>query len=110
MEGARSLHIHPHSLEEVLEKKTLCGRSSLPYLFAKHPETKRALRFERFDPPRAGDPWTLNAARVFYRMALTRPVYGLVKPLARVPMGRLSDLVLDYLVQYHYLEGLRHPM
>ena len=47
---------------------------------------------------------------MFYRTALTPPVYHLVKPLARVDLGRLTDLVLDYLVQYHYLEGLKHPM
>lgn len=110
VEGARSLHIHPHSLDEVLEKKTLCGRSSLPYLFLKHPETRRALHFERFDPPRAGDPLGLNLTRVFFRTLLARPVYRAVKPLARLPLGKLTDLVLDYLVQYHYLEGLRHPL
>jgi glycosyltransferase involved in cell wall biosynthesis len=107
---ARSYHIHPHSLEEVLEKKTLCGRSSLPYLFRKHPETRRALGYQRFDPPRGGDPLGLNLARMFYRAALTTPVYHLVKPLARVDLGGLTDLVLDYLVQYHYLEGLKRPM
>ena len=47
---------------------------------------------------------------MFYRTALAPPVYHLVKPLARVDLGRLTDLVLDYLVQYHYLEGLKHPM
>jgi len=108
--GARSYHIHPHSLEEVLEKKTLCGRSSLPYLFRKHPETRRALGYERFDPPRGGDPLGLNLARVFYRIALTPPVYHLVKPLGRVDLGKLTDLALDYLVQYHYLEGMKDPM
>ncbi len=107
VEGARSFHIHPHSLAEVLEKKTLCGMSSLPYLFNKHPETRRALGYDRFDPPRAGDPWKLNVARVVYRTLLTRPVYSVVKPLARLPLGGLTDRVLDYLVQYHYLEGLR---
>ena len=106
---ARSFHIHPHSLEEVLEKKTLCGRSSLPYLFAKHPRTKRELGYERFDPPRAGDPLLLNAKRIWYRTLLSRPVYELVKPLAGLPLGKLTERVLDYLVQYHYLEGMRHP-
>jgi glycosyltransferase involved in cell wall biosynthesis len=108
--SARSFHIHPHSLEELLEKKTLCGRSSLPYLFRKHPETRRELGYHRFDPPRGGDSPRLNLTRLFFRALLTRPVYWLTKPLARVDMGRLTDLVLDYLVQYHYLEGLRNPM
>ncbi len=107
--GARSLHIHPHTLNEVLEKKTLCGRASLPYLFHKHPETRRSLGYHRFDPPRAGDPLSLNLVRVVCRTLLTRPVYRMVRPLAELNLGKLTDRVLDYLVQYHYLEGLRHP-
>jgi glycosyltransferase involved in cell wall biosynthesis len=108
--GARSLHIHAHTLDEVLEKKTLCGRSSLPYLFHKHPETRRRLGYHRFDPPRAGDPLSLNLVRVVYRTLLTRPVYKMVRPLAAWNLGKLTDRILDYLVQYHYLEGLRHPL
>jgi len=110
VEGARSLHIHPHTLDEVLEKKTLCGRASLPYLFRKHPEIRRELGYERFDPPRAGDPLGLNLRRLWYRTLLTPPVYALVKPLARLPLGALTDRALDYLVQYHYLEGMRDPL
>jgi GT2 family glycosyltransferase len=109
VEGARSLHIHPHTLAEVLEKKTLCGRSSLRYLFRKHPETRKALGYHRFDPPRPGDGFALNLARVFYRSLLTRPVYALMKPLAGLPLGGVTNTVIDYLVQYHYLEGLRMP-
>jgi glycosyltransferase involved in cell wall biosynthesis len=105
--GARSLHIHPHTLDEVLDKKTLCGRSSLRYLFRKHPETRTALGYHRFDPPRAGDGLALNAARVVYRTLLTRPVYAVVKPLAKLPLDGLTNKAIDYLVQYHYLEGLR---
>jgi len=107
---ARSHHIHPHSLEDVLEKKTLCGRSSLSYLFRKHPETRRALGYHRFDPPRLEDPLALNLTRLLYRTLLTRPVYTLVKPLARLPLGPVTFRVLDYLVQYHYLEGMKHPL
>lgn len=105
--GARSFHIEPHSLEDVLRKKTLCGESSMPYLFRKHPEARHELGYERFDPPRAGDALALNLKRVVLRALLSRPVYSLVKPLAGVSLGRLSDTILDYLVQYHYLEGLR---
>jgi glycosyltransferase involved in cell wall biosynthesis len=110
VEEARSLHIHPHTLEEVLEKKTLCGRASLLYLFRKHPEARRELGYERFDPPRAGDPLYTNLERVLYRALLTRPVYVLVKSLARLPLGPVTNLALDYLVQYHYLEGMRRPL
>lgn len=106
---ARSLHIHPHTLKEVLDKKTLCGLSSLRYLFEKYPETREELGFHRFDPPRQGDPWSLNVQRAVFRLLLTRPVYTLVKPLAEIEVPGLTNLVLDYLVQYHYLEGLKQP-
>jgi GT2 family glycosyltransferase len=108
--GARSLHIHPHTLEEVLAKKTLCGRASLPYLFRKHPEARHELGYHRFDPPRAGDGFRLNLARRFYRALLTPPVYRMVKPLARLPLGPVGDRIFDYLVQYHYLLGLADPL
>ena len=110
VEGARSLHIHPHTLEEVLAKKTLVGRSSMPYLFAKHPEARAAMGFDRFEPPRPGDPAGLNRKRRLYRALLTRPVYTAVKPLAKLPLGRLTYLAIDYLVLYHYLEGMGSPM
>jgi glycosyltransferase involved in cell wall biosynthesis len=107
---ARSFHIHPHSLEDVLAKKTLCGRSSLPYLFQKHPETRPALGYHRFDRPRAGEGVGLNLCRLLYRTLLTWPVYRAVKPLAGIDLGKLTDKVIDYLVQYHYLQGLRNPL
>lgn len=110
VEAARSYHIHPHTLDEVLEKKTLCGRASLPYLFRKHPETRRELGYHRFDPPRRGDGVALNLKRLGLRFLLRPWAYRLVKPLARVDLGRVTDLAMDYLVQYHYLEGLANPL
>ena len=90
-------------------QKTLCGRSSLPYLFEKHPETRRELGYERFDPVKAGDPLSLNAKRIAYRFLFTRPVYALMKGLANMRLGPVTNRALDYLVQYHYLAGLRQP-
>ena len=43
-------------------------------------------------------------------MLLIPAVYRLVKPLARLPLGPVTDKVLDYLVQYHYLQGLKRPL
>jgi glycosyltransferase involved in cell wall biosynthesis len=106
---ARSYHIHPHTLEEVLAKKTLSGRSSLRVLFEKHPEVRVALGYPRFDPARRGDPLGLNLTRMLFRTLFTPPVYRALKPLARIELGGVTDRVLDYLVQYHYLEGLRMP-
>jgi GT2 family glycosyltransferase len=109
VEGARSLHIHPHTLDEVLAKKTLCGRSSLRYLFEKHPETRRLLGYWRFDPPRRGDSWSLNLSRILYRALLSPGIYPLIKPLASRSLGWVTEKAIDYLVQYHYLDGLRSP-
>jgi glycosyltransferase involved in cell wall biosynthesis len=107
VEGARSLHLHAHSLDEVLAKKTLAGSSSLPYLFQKHPETRMALGYDRFEAPRRGAPLGVNAARAAYGVLFTAPIYHLVKAASRAPLGRLAYPLLDYLVQYHYLKGLR---
>ncbi|NNF06494.1 MAG: glycosyltransferase family 2 protein, partial [Candidatus Eisenbacteria bacterium] len=49
VEGARSLHIHPHTLQEVLDKKQLAGRSSMPYMFNKFPQTKTEMGFDKYD-------------------------------------------------------------
>jgi len=106
VEEARSFHIHPHTLREVLEKKTLCGRSSLPYLFEKHPESRRELGFHRFDPPRRGDPPGLNLRRIVYRTLLRLPLAPAAGAAARVDLGRLTDLAIDYLVLTRYLKGL----
>jgi glycosyltransferase involved in cell wall biosynthesis len=106
VEEARSLHIHYHDLDDVLEKKYVSGRSSLAILFRKHPETRRLLRFDRYQPPRFADPPGLLARRLFYRALLKPPVYRLLKPLARFGRGWLSDRVLDYLVLYQTLRGL----
>jgi glycosyltransferase involved in cell wall biosynthesis len=107
--GARSLHIHAHSLDDVLAKKTLCGRSSLRYLFEKHPAIRRELGYERFDPVKSGDPLGLNVKRFVYRIGFTPPVYALMKGLSTVRLGPVTNKALDYLVQYHYLAGLKGP-
>ncbi|MFN0152063.1 MAG: glycosyltransferase family 2 protein [bacterium] len=110
VEEARSLHIHPHTLDEVLSKKLLAAQSSLPYFFRKHPHAKAALGFTRFEPPRAGDPLALNLERVAWRAVFNPAVCALVKPIARGSLGPVTDAALDYLVQYHYLLGLQRPL
>jgi len=107
--NARSLHIHPHSLDDVLAKKTLCGRSSLRYLFEKHPAIRRELGYERFDPVRSGDPASLNLKRTLYRFVFTRLMYAIMKGLAGMRLGPITNKALDYLVQYHYLAKLKAP-
>lgn len=109
VEGAQSLHLHAHSLEDLLKKKTLAGRDSLRYLFQKHPDAKGELGYHRFDPVRSGDPIRLNMARLFYRALLSRPIRGLVRPLADLRLGWFTNLCIDFLVQYEYLRGLREP-
>jgi hypothetical protein len=46
---------------------------------------------------------------VFYRALLTPGIYRAVKPLAGMSLGKITEKALDYLVLYHYLEGLRQP-
>ena len=61
----------------------------------------------------ADDPVTeadLAAAGVLRAALLRPPVYALVKPLAKLPLGGLTNLAIDYLVLYHYLEGMKSPL
>lgn len=44
------------------------------------------------------------------KLLLNPAVYALVKPLAKLPLGGLTYLAIDYLVLYHYLEGMNHPL
>lgn len=104
---ARSSHIHYHDLEDVLRKKYLSGRSSLAIMFRKHPEARRLMKYDRYQPPRAGDPPGLWLLRAFFGLVLTPPVYALLKPLARFDGGALSDRLFDYLVLYQTIAGLR---
>jgi glycosyltransferase involved in cell wall biosynthesis len=106
VEQARSLHIHYHDLDDVLRKKFLSGRSSLAVLFRKHPETRKLLRFHRYEVPRAGDAFGLIVQKLFYRGFLVPPVYAGLKSLAHFDWGRLSDRIFDYLVLYQTLKGL----
>lgn len=90
---ARSLHIHYHDLDDVLRKKRLSGRSSLKVFLDKHPEAWRDIPMSRFDT-------TLG------RILVNPLGYHLLKPLARIDAGWLSDRVFDYLVLHETLGGL----
>jgi glycosyltransferase involved in cell wall biosynthesis len=90
---ARSLHIHYHDLDDVLRKKRLSGRSSLQVFLEKHPEAWGHIPMSRFDSP-------------FGRILVNPVVYHLLKPLARIDAGWLSDRVFDYLVLHETLGGL----
>lgn len=107
VDGARSLHIHYHHLEDVLNKKFLSGRSSLAILFRKHPEARRLMGYHRYQSPRPGDPPGLFLTRLLFRVLLTRPIYQVMKPLARFDAGVLSDRIFDYLVLHQTIAGLR---
>lgn len=105
--GARSLHIHYHNLEDVLHKKFLSGRSSLALMFRKHPEARRLMGYHRYESPRLGDPPGLFLTRLVFRICLTRPIYFMLKPLARFDWGAVSDRLFDYLVLHQTISGLR---
>jgi GT2 family glycosyltransferase len=90
---ARSLHIHYHDLDDVLRKKRLSGRSSLQVFLDKHPGAWRDIPMSRFDSPLG-------------RILVNPVVYHLLKPLARIDAGWLSDRVFDYLVLHETLGGL----
>lgn len=107
VEGARSLHIHYHSLEDVLAKKYLSGRHSLLVFLRRHPEARREIPLLRCEAPRPGDPAGTVLGKLLVRPLLTPFVHRLIRPLARFDWGALSDWIFDYLVTYQTLRGLK---
>ena len=109
--GAKSLHIHPHTLDDVLNKKTLVGRHALPYLLTKHPKkAAEALEVDRFLPPQPGLAPSRNLKRRVFGVLLNPVGYGLAKFLAKLPLGALTTKSIDYLVLCSYRRGLQDPL
>lgn len=73
--GPVPLHLHHHTLAAYLDKKRICGHSSLSQVAARHPERLREMRLDLvIDPPGIAP----------------RPGRRLVRHLLRGPLGSLA--------------------
>jgi len=108
------LHIHHHTLAAYLQKKRICGRSSLRQVAARHPGRLAEMRLDLVvDPPGASPPPLRNLVRRFLRS----PLGPLAARLAaswpsRGGRPRLEPLYfrcLDLAVMAAYCQGLADP-
>lgn len=109
--GAEGVHVHHHTLDDYLEKKRECGRSTLPRLAGLHPGRVAEMGLDVLDL----DVRPASPARALLRMGL-RGSWALAAPSAALGLLRtggrgipraLRHRLLDYLVLSAYAEGLR---
>ncbi|MDI6807390.1 MAG: glycosyltransferase [Candidatus Eisenbacteria bacterium] len=108
-ENAKSFHIHRHSLDEFLEKKVLCGKSSLRILIDKHPELRKVLRLNLLECPAVGeDSWGDIARKLLLSVFLRKPFFRTGRFIAeRTPASPVTFKLIDFLVFYCYAGGLK---
>lgn len=110
------LHVHHHSLDAYLEKKRVCGRSSLRQLARRHPRRLAEMRLDLvLDPPGTRP----GPARSFLRALLRGPAGALAMHLVRAWPSRGGSCrplmapayhrCLDAAILRAYCQGLTDP-
>ncbi len=110
-EEAASLHIHKHSLEDFLEKKIACGRSSLRILLRKHPELWSQVGMAVVEPPRLlREPITLSLKKSAFRILNGTGLNVLAEAIVRnTTFYHLTNALMNYLVVRSYWIGMGRP-
>jgi glycosyltransferase involved in cell wall biosynthesis len=102
-------HVHHHTLGEYLEKKRVCGESTLPRLAQLHPARLAEMRLDLL--PGIGKEQRLGQAlELSWRCGITPAVRAIVRIW---PRGWFEPVVfgaLDYLVLAAYRDGLRRRL
>ncbi len=108
---AASLHIHKHTLEELLEKKVLAGRSSLRLLLRKHPELWPDLGLEVLESPRPfREPAALTAKKTLFRILNAVRFHSIAETIVRdTTLYHVTNPLMDFLVVRSYWIGMGRP-
>lgn len=102
-------HVHHHTLAEYLEKKRICGRSTLPRLAELHPGRMAEMRLDLLEG--IGPSHALGRVLEFtYRVRVPALVEPLVRHWPRGAAAGLAFPFLDYLVLAAYRDGLRERL
>lgn len=108
---AVSLHLHKHTLDDMLQKKILAGRSSLPLLLRKHPELWSQVGLdivEDFMP--LEDPPALSVKKVAFKISNAIAFHKLAERIVRdTTCYPLTNILMDYLVLRCYWLGMNRP-
>lgn len=99
-------HVHHHTLSEYLEKKRLCGESTLPRIAELHPGRVAEMRLDLL-PGIGAESALASALELSWRWHLPAAVRALVAawPRQGLPRG-VAFAALDYLVLAAYRDGL----
>ena len=106
---ARGAHVHHHTLDQYLQKKVLCGRTSLPQILRRHPSRAREMSLDFV--PGCGMP-TTPARRLLRGLLSLSLRLGLESGLRALLPGwrgrgrRLRHALYNYLVIAAYARGL----
>jgi glycosyltransferase involved in cell wall biosynthesis len=108
---AASLHLHKHTLEELLEKKVLAGRSSLRVLLRKHPEMWPDLGLEILERPRPlRESPALTGKKMMFRILDAAGFQAVAEMIVRdSTFYHLTNRLMDFLVVRSYWIGMGRP-
>jgi len=106
--AARSTHLETYDMEQVLEKKRICGEHSLRLFLADHPETLPDLGLARW-LELAGPGAAEGRPRVRWPYAplFSPAARDLALAWARAGAAGVPDALFDFLVLWHFVAGLR---
>lgn len=102
-------HVHHHTLGEYLEKKRLCGESTLPRIVELHPGRVREMRLDLLPGIGGGSALSL-VLEWTWRFRLQWAVRAVVQAWPRRLVPELAFLGLDYLVFGAYRDGLQRRL
>jgi glycosyltransferase involved in cell wall biosynthesis len=102
-------HVHHHTLSEYLEKKRLCGESTLPRIAELHPGRIGEMRLDLL--PGIGPESVLSQAlELSWSLHLPLAIEPVVRAWPRSFLPEGAFLALDYLVLSAYRDGLRRRL
>ena len=109
LDAAVGEHVHHHTLGEYLEKKRLCGESTLPRIAELHPNRVPEMRLDLL--PGIGGENALSAVLEWsWRFRIQWAVKAVVQAWPRRLVPELAFLGLDYLVMAAYRDGLKRRL
>jgi glycosyltransferase involved in cell wall biosynthesis len=110
-EKAATQHIHKHTLEDLLDKKVLAGRSSLKLLLQKHPDLWSQVGLDIVENPKPfGEPLGRTIKKLSFKILNAAAFHKVAERVVRdTTFYPLTNLLMDYLVLRSYWLGMGRP-
>ena len=108
LEDAIAHHIHHHSVDQLLEKRLIAARSSLPLLLERHPGRARDLSITELLPPSPDDTGWVLLRKSILTFLMAGPLERAARRLVEIHwLGPVAYPLFDYLIAATYRRGLR---